>query len=267
MDYHEPVSRLLTLGEEPVLQDPWPDYLAMGFTGADMPELIRLAGEAAGWNDDTTEPWGPIHAWRTLGQLRAAEAVPPLVALLAGDTSDWISDEIPDVLVMMGPVALAPLREALSALARGENAWIAGIIANSVQRIGVQWPDARDEAVAILAGQFGGWADQDPELNGILLAELLDLDAGDAAPEMEAAFAAGAVDDTIAGDWEDVQVALGLIPERTTPRAYGLSRGLGLRDEPSGPGGQPGSAKARRKAKDKKKAQKAARQKNRKKKR
>jgi hypothetical protein len=267
MDYHEPVSRLLALGEEPVRQDAWPDYLAMGFTPADVPELIRLARDAAGWSDDTTEPWGPIHAWRTLGQLRAAEAVPPLVALLAGDTSDWISEEVPGVLVMIGPAALEPLREALSSLARGEDVWVAAIVANSVQLIGVQWPEARDEAVSILAAQLGAWGDQDPELNGVLVAELLDLEAEAVAPVMEAAFAAGAVDETIAGDWEDVQVALGLIPERTTPRAYGLSRGLGLRDEPSGSGGHPGSAKARKKAKDKKKAQKAARQKSRRKKR
>lgn len=267
MDYHEPVSRLLALEAEPGPPEHWADYLAMGFTSADVPELIRLMQEAAAWNEDTTEEWGPVHAWRTLGQLRAVEAVPPLVALLARDMSDWIAEEVPDALVMMGPPALPPLREALSGLARKDNAWIAGLVANAIQRIGVQWPDARDEAVSILAGQFGSWADQDPELNGVLVAELLDLDAADAAPEMEAAFAAGAVDETVGGDWEDVQVAMGLIPERTTPRAYGLSRGLGLRGEPSGPAGQPGSAKARKKAKDKKKAQKAARQKSRRKKR
>jgi hypothetical protein len=33
---------------------------------------------------------------------------------------------------------------------------------------------------------------------------------------MEAAYAAGAVDSTVFGDWEDVQVDLGLLDERVT---------------------------------------------------
>ena len=35
---------------------------------------------------------------------------------------------------------------------------------------------------------------------------------------IQEAFEAGAVDESVSGDWEDVQVALGLLGERTTPR-------------------------------------------------
>jgi hypothetical protein len=40
----------------------------------------------------------------------------------------------------------------------------------------------------------------------------------ESAPVMEAAFAADRVDISINGDWEDVQVELGLLPERRTPK-------------------------------------------------
>ncbi|MBB4638958.1 HEAT repeat domain-containing protein [Longimicrobium terrae] len=274
MDYHEPVSRLLELGEQPARQQPWPDYLAMGFTFADVPELIRLAGDDGlflSWDDEDEEGndewWGPIHARRVLGQLGAEDAVAPLIDLLRWDDSDWGMEEVPRVLAMIGTAALPALREALPRYADDPDPSAAGTVAAAMQMIAEEHPETRDEAVAVLVDQIRRHGEQNPELNGMLVASLLSLRAMEAAPVIEAAYAAGDVDEMIPGDWEDVQVELGLIPERVTPRHNFLSQGLGLRGEPTGPGGQPGSAKARKKAKDKKKAQKAARQKSRRKKR
>ena len=46
---------------------------------------------------------------------------------------------------------------------------------------------------------------------------LAELKVVEAAPLMEEAFAARRVDDMVMGDWEDVQIELGLLAERLTP--------------------------------------------------
>jgi hypothetical protein len=57
-------------------------------------------------------------------------------------------------------------------------------------------------------------------LNGAIISELLDLEAVEAAPQMKQAFAAGVVDESVAGDWEDVQIELGLKEKRDTPARF-----------------------------------------------
>jgi hypothetical protein len=51
-----------------------------------------------------------------------------------------------------------------------------------------------------------------------IISSLLNLEAVEAAPVMERAFAADRVDISIPGDWEDAQIELGLMQERQTPR-------------------------------------------------
>ena len=68
--------------------------------------------------------------------------------------------------------------------------------------------------MAILAGQLGLFARQDPALNGSLVAYLLDLKAVEAADVMEQAFKAGDVDEMVAGGWPRVRRELGLAGEQ-----------------------------------------------------
>ena len=79
--YSPAVSRLLRYGECKLGQ--WPDYLKREITREDIPELIRMATDmelnlAA---SDSLEVWAPVHAWRALGQLKAEEAVEPLLPM------------------------------------------------------------------------------------------------------------------------------------------------------------------------------------------
>ena len=85
---------------------------------------------------------------------------------------------------------------------------------------GQRHPASRVAAVAALAGVLGNFAEpgRDPALNGFLASELVHLRAVEAAPVMQRAFAAGMVDERVAGDWEDVQIELGLKEERDTPK-------------------------------------------------
>lgn len=268
--YQPPVSALLQLGEDAARREPWPDYLAMGFTDEHVAELLRLAGdgelfESYREDDPRPDPWAPIHAWRTLGQLRSVQAIRPLMDQLRRDEGDWATEEAPMVFAMIGPAAIPGLRDALGTYSRDAEPAPAGAVANGLTQLAARYPEARDEAIGVIVDQLNGWARQEPELNGYLVAELLDANVVEAAPIMEAAFAAGAVDEGIVGDWEEAQIALGLLDHRVTPRPRFNVDPL---DDATEPAWKPAiSAEASAKAKAKRKAEKAARQRNRKKKR
>lgn len=219
--YQPPLDQLLVLGKPEVdRREPWPDYLEMGFSAEHVPELIRIAvdAELVEGDEDDAPTYGGIHAWRTLGQLRAEAAIEPLVGLLESD-DDWATDEIPEVLGMIGPAAFEPLRVALAKWSLNLSPWPAVEAANGLVEIAKRFPEVRDAAVAALAKQLRWWARQDLDLNTLLVHDLVELNAVEAAPVIEEVFAADAVHTGWGEeDWEDVQVALGLLPERITPR-------------------------------------------------
>jgi hypothetical protein len=218
-DYTEPVSKLLTMGDCRG-QAEWPDYLALGLGPEHVADLIRMV-EDEGLNradSDSLEVWAPIHAWRALGQLGAEAAVEPLLGRLWRIDEledDWVGEEIPVVLGMIGPAAVPKLAEYLADLQRG--LWARVAVGHALAEVGQRHADARDDCVAALSGVLDGFADHDPSLNGFLISYLVDLKAVEAAPQMESAFAADCVDISILGDWEDAQIELGLLEERLTP--------------------------------------------------
>jgi hypothetical protein len=160
--------------------------------------------------------WAPIHAWRALAQLGATTAVPLLLALLEREHENaWVLDEVPAVLGMIGPAALTGATLLLFDEEKPEAVRVAA--GRVLADVALEHPDRRDEAAAVLTKQLEDWAHQGPLLNAFLVGYLAELDAAEAAPAMEAAFAAGAVDLTINGDWEDVRIELGLLDRRITP--------------------------------------------------
>ncbi|MBD2096751.1 hypothetical protein H6F90_16735 [Trichocoleus sp. FACHB-591] len=55
------------------------------------------------------EIWASIHAWRSLGRLRAEAAIEPLLSLLHrmdDEGNAWIGEELPEVFGMIGAVAI-----------------------------------------------------------------------------------------------------------------------------------------------------------------
>lgn len=125
-----------------------------------------------------------------------------------------------------------------------------------VWSVGLEHPERADEAAAVLRTQLEDWRGQDRSLNASLVYGLVELRDTQAAPLMEAAFAAGAVELDVNGDWEDVQVDLGLLTERTTPPpAFRAMR----------PGARQASHRAAARARQRRKAEKKARKRNRRK--
>ncbi|HEU0053210.1 MAG TPA: hypothetical protein VFQ39_08525 [Longimicrobium sp.] len=222
--YPPPLDRLLRLGKEPARRRLWPDYRLLGLEPRHVPALARMAADPALHTAEERAPevWAPVHAWRALAQLEAAAApaVEPLLAVLEREADNpWVFDEIPSVLGMIGAPALPGATLLLFDDTRSPHLRIAG--SRVIAEVAQQYPERRDEAVAVLAKQLEEWHGQDAVLNASLIADLVELGATDAAPVMEAAYAAGAVDLSIYGDWEDVQVELGLLEERLTPPAPG----------------------------------------------
>jgi hypothetical protein len=220
-DYPPPVDKLLNLGDAHDSMSHWPNYLAYDLGPEHIPDLIRMATdeELIMADSNSLEVWAPIHAWRTLGQLRAEAAVELLSNLLHridDDQNDWVGEELPEVYGMIGPAAIPVLAAYLADVSHPLYARIAA--AHSFAEIGVNHPNVRADCVAALTAQLERFAENDPTLNAFLVSYLMDLKAVESAPVMERAFAAGQVELPVAGDWEDVQIELGLRQTRTTPK-------------------------------------------------
>lgn len=229
--YPTPVDKLLTFGDCRNSND-WPNYLELGFGPEHVADLIRMATDAElNWADsDSLEVWAPIHAWRTLGQLRAEAAIAPMIDFFneVDPEDDWAPSELPIVMGMIGPAAIPALATVVAnpSLQKHPRTY-AG---DSLAEIGKQHPSSREECIRSLVAGLETFEQNAPLLNGFLVANLLDLKAVEAAPVMERAFAAGRVAEFVAGDWEDVQVEFGLLAARKTEPKYSIWDDLG-RDE------------------------------------
>ena len=192
-----------------------------------------------------------MHAWRALGQLQAAAAIPPLLArLTAEEDNDWLREDLPHVFARMGPAAIPPLVAYLANPAQTLSTRITA--ASGLAQIGTRHPEVRQECVTALVRQLEAGEANDLTLNGFLVTDLVDLKAVEALPLIERGYSEEWVDDSIMGDFEDVEIALGLKTTRTRPRQ--------LRHHPGLPGmallsGSEGSGRTR----DEKAARKAKR--------
>jgi len=219
-NYQPPVNQLLSLGK-PQGQSCTLNYAALGIRSEHVPELLRMASDGGLHNAPRESKliWAPVHAWRALGELKAEPAIGPLLGLLSRideHDDDWASDELPGVLGAIGRGALEPVTAYLANPAHGE--WARVAAANAMAKIGARHAELRAECVARLSAQLEKFAEQSETLNAFLVSPLLDLKAREALPLMERAFAAGHVDETVVGDYEDVEIDLGLKPQRENPR-------------------------------------------------
>lgn len=214
MEYTDPVAKLLTLGEPAFFRKPdqWESYLGkFGFTQEHVQELIRLACDKAlhqaGIN--SLEVWGPMHAWRVLGLLRAPEAIEGLLNVIDLDLDDdWVWEEIPVIYRLLGPPAIPVLARYIDQ--NRQSYATASTAISGLEQIVKHYPEARDAGVQEAIQLLSSYTENDPAVNGWLIVLLHDCDAQQALPLIEKAFAANSVDEMIMGDWEDVQVEFGV---------------------------------------------------------
>ena len=262
-DYRPPVAQLLALGD-PLVDPDEISYRQLGLSEADVPELCRLA-QATSLDDDEAddlEVYACVHAWRALGELRAEAAIDTLIGEFRhAEMDDWVAEELPAILGRIGATAIAPLTAYLED--DDNDTWARVTAMTSLTAIAQAFPESRDRCGAILSEQLTRFAEQDADFNALLIGGLATLAAVEAAPLMEQAFAAEAVDLTVMGDWEDVRIELGLLQRRLTPRPnyYGYSLPTPGESAPTLRKSAAGKAK-----KVKRKQQAKSRQRNRKKK-
>lgn len=225
--YPDPVDQLLSFDTGDAKDAPdWPDYVRrLGLTASHVPALIQMSQDEQLWSlfidnpppahivaDQGLDPelaaWAPIHAWRALGQLQATEAIEPLTEVLAKYDMDWCWEELPQVYALMGADAIEPLTTRLESDKFNDETKL--FLADGLKGIGKQHPDLRDRSIAALTQALSHYKQNDPALNGSIVANLIDLKAVEAAAVMEEAYGSGRVDEMFAGTWPRVQVDLGL---------------------------------------------------------
>jgi hypothetical protein len=209
--YAPPVQALLTLGRPEGLagDEDVPPY---DIGPEQIPELIRLLRDEELADGPEPECYAQIHAWRALAQLRAEAAIEPLLDLLGfqaemADWNEWITEEVPRVLGMIGPAALAPTIARLER--RGQQEWPSTYFTGTLTEIAQRHPDQRAAVVDQLSRVLGTALSNHPGVNGSVIADLVELKAVETWPTIEAAFATANVDEFIVGDAADVKYLLG----------------------------------------------------------
>ncbi len=225
-NYPHPVSQLLTLGETRIRDSR--NYLKMGFTSEHIPDLIRLVEDEElrdmPWDENGNVPpqvYAQVHAWRTLAQLDAAEAVPSFIGLLHfidEDDDDFIGEEIPRMLGKLGAPAIDPCRDYLADI--NNNLFSRVGAGHALSEIGKQHPETRDACVQALMSTLQDYQNDDETVNAFTLSYLAELEAVEAAPLAEEIFKAERAELSVAGDYEDYQIRVGLLKKRLTPTKF-----------------------------------------------
>lgn len=224
--YEPPVSQLLKLGR-PEFDLGAVYYSTLGIGAEHIPDLIRLLGDEEMYHADSDAPevYAQIHAWRALGELKAEAAIDPLLDLLANqededDWNDWVTEEVPKVLAMIGPAALPRAATRLEQHHRLEHAPVE--YSQTLTEIAKSHPQTRADVVDYLSRMLQLAAENDPSVNGFIISDLIDLKAVEAWPVVEAAFKTSHVNVTIVGDVDYARWHFGLGPK--PPTAYRLGR-------------------------------------------
>lgn len=210
---------LFTLGEAQQGTRDWPDYLQHGFEASDESALIELIGDKSlhGAAGDSLEVWVPLHAWRTLGQLRSERAIMPLIELFEELVEDdWALHELPTVMGMIGSAAIEPLGHYIKQQDRDEFARATAMA--GLSEIVQQHPTHRSKVLEHYRLYIQQADNSATILNGLLVSYLLDIDGKELIDDVRDLFKRQCVDITCAGDIEDVEMALGLRLERSTPK-------------------------------------------------
>ena len=219
-EYSFPISQLLEQGDCGRKRN-LIDYSGLGISVQHIPQLVQLATDPyyLGHCYDKVAMWGPVHACRALGQLSAIEATEPLVAILKlidEDDQDWIIEELPPVFERFGIKATATLMKYIQNL---ENPLFARITAlDGLIKIGKSDENFRNDCVEFLKNCLKNHINDHGEINANFIYGLVKFKDMDSVNLIQEAYESGSVDEMVIGDWEDIQIKLGLITRRTAPR-------------------------------------------------
>ena len=216
---NSPIFKLLELGDPDDIKDE-SIYFGLGITVEHLPELSRMAVDRDLLDSGEDYHWaGPIHAWRVLTGLKVPEAIAPLIQAmqeLSEEWLDWAGDELPTLLGRFGSAALPALSTCMVVPKQSNYS-----MENTVTAIGEvykQYPENRADCIAVLTRQLEKFVENDPDWNAIIITGLVTVfNSIESAPLMEQAFQAGYVNEDWMGDWDEIQVELGLKDRSEVP--------------------------------------------------
>jgi hypothetical protein len=160
--------------------------------------LLEIVAGYPGDDPDADERlyWAAYYAIQLLGELRATEAIEPILALLDED-DDYIGTYIADSLGQIGQPAIEPLRAAL--FANAADVYGVARAANALARLAEIHPEHRREIVSILTERLDADVlNDDPyALRAFLISDLADMRAHEAKLSIDRAFDADLVDETV----------------------------------------------------------------------
>jgi yecA family protein len=213
------IQTLLTLGD-PDSKINWPNYVKQyGFTLDDVPTLLMLYAdkEINSMDSDRPEVWTQVHAWRTLGQLGSETAIESIIQSF--DTlhnDDYAQSELPEVIGMIGPVAIPALVEYWQQPDKNEFSYCLAV--DSLCEMAKFHPAHRIQVIDIYRNYMKNPYTSERTLNGLLIAQLIDLKAVEAIDGIRNMFESDCVDLSCAGDLEEVEIDLGLRAQRSTAK-------------------------------------------------
>lgn len=226
--YSDPVAKLLSYGKCENFEE-WPDYLEMGFNESHIPELIKMATDQDLHRDssESDNVWAPVHAWRALGQLGAEEAFEPLLDFfwMCDDDDEWVLEELPQVIGKIGSNGISRISEYLREKTNGIDPRI--MAARSLKLIAQEHPEKKEECIKTLTEKLAEHSEEDEDINAFIIGYLTELKAIESIETIKEAYEADSVNLFIAGDFETVEIELGLKKERTKPREDAFSPGKG----------------------------------------
>jgi hypothetical protein len=213
--YAPPVSGLLTLGDG---RDEAKDEQrrALGIGQEHVAELARMARDRGLYTSDgdSAEVWAPFHALKMLAELDPAPVVAELVPLIDLD-DDYFPLLLEEIFAKAGAVAVDPLRAYLED--RGRWGWGQLMAASGLEKVAMAHPELRPQVIEALNAVLEA-AEQRAELDVTgAVSSLTELKATESLPLIRRAFELGSVDESIQGDWGEIQEQMGVSPDPHDP--------------------------------------------------
>lgn len=264
------VQRLAKIGDDEVLNTGiWPDYGSMGIGEEHIPVLMSILENYDDFSQQMDDPTGflPMHAWRALATLKADSAIQLMLNLFNHEdeeSDEVIGEDLPQAMGRMGPAVYDPLNDWLKDKTHGHRSRMDA--AEALMYYAIQNPGDRLRVIDDLANALSDYQTQDPSENAILIGLLMNLNAVEAAPIVEQAYNSGNVEEYFIGDWEDWQVAVGLLKERQTSPQRSQISPASFMDGYEGRFGAPGKKKEDDRTKKKRKQAEKSKKVNRRKK-
>ena len=192
-------------------------YLERGFSAQDARDIgeswieLDLGGQADGVVESVL-----LHAWSILAVLGGKDGREWLITELAIsdlDDAELLCLAFPDLMVASGREAIPDLIAELDDCRCSQDYLVE--IANALAAFAARDIE-KDTVLATLAGRLKGNPEQ-RALKGHIISHLMDLGSVSHLPEIRKAFEDNLVDVSIVGDFEEVEIDLGLRKERSEP--------------------------------------------------